>query len=101
MESVVDMKRVQRIQKILLSAALVLFGVELGIAITRGNGGATSAWLVTILMTICWLSEISIVENLIEDCQFWKGRFLDAQERYARTVPVIDEPEPPKKGGCF
>lgn len=91
------MKRVQRIQKILLGAALVLFGVELGIAITRGNGGAASAWLVTILMTICWLSEISIVENLIEDCKFWKRQFTNAQERYARTVPALDEPETPKE----
>lgn len=85
-----------KIQKILLQIAALLCIAGIVVAGMKGNIFAVSAWLVSTLMTIGWVSALTILENSIEDNRFWKRQFTNAQERYARTIPDLDEPEPAK-----
>ena len=83
--------------RVILKLVVLLCVVGVVIAVMQDNAYAASAWLVAIMLTIGWLTEMDYVDVANEDARFWRGEFVKAQVRYAtRTIPELDEPEPAK-----
>lgn len=89
-----------KIQKVLLILSILLGVVGTTTAVLKGNSYAASGWLFGTVMAGISLSQLAIQMGLVEDNRFWKRQFTNAQERYARTVPALDEPETPKEDAC-
>lgn len=89
-----------KVQKILTKIICALCAIGIALAYSNGNYYAIAAWFVALFMSFSNANTLAMMEAMEEDIKFWKRQFTNAQERYARTVPALDEPEPPKEDAC-
>ena len=89
-----------KVQKILVKIMCALCAIGIAFAYSNGNYYAIAAWAVALFMSFSTHSMLAMMEAMEEDNKFWKRQFTNAQERYARTVPALDEPETPKEDAC-
>lgn len=78
--------------RVILKLVMLLCVVGVVIAVMTDTAYAASAWITAIVLTFGWMQEMSMVDAANEDARFWRGEFLKAQERYARTIHGLDEP---------
>lgn len=84
-----------KVQKILVKIMCALCAIGIAIAYFRENHYAIAAWLVALFMSFSCHSMLAMMEAMGEDIKFWKRNFVNAQERYARSIPP-PEIDPPK-----
>lgn len=78
--------------RVILKLDVLLCIVGVVIAVIQDNAYAASAWIIAIALAFGWLIEMSQADAANEDVRFWKCEFIKAQERYARTIPELEEP---------
>ena len=84
-----------KVQKITIKIMCALCAIGIAIAYSKGNHYALYAWVIALFMSFSCHSMLTMMEAMGEDIKFWKRNFVNAQERYARSVPPpdIDHPE--------
>lgn len=84
-----------KVQKILSKIMCALCAIGIAIAYLNGNYYAIAAWFVALIMSFSAHGMLAMMEAMGEDIKFWKRNFVNAQERYARSIPPpdIDHPE--------
>lgn len=84
-----------KVQKILVKIMCALCAIGIAIAYSNGNYYEIAAWFVALFMSFSTHSMLAMMGAMEEDIKFWKRNFVNAQERYARSIPNpdIDHPE--------
>ena len=76
-----------KVQKILTKIICALCAIGIAFAYSNGNYYAIAAWAVALFMSFSTHSMLAMMEAMEEDIKFWKRNFVNAQERYARSIP--------------